>query len=92
MTPIGLRAPGRVAAPGEFLQSGNTTPACRTRWNFLECELNDSRSGLELRDAEIFDLAVQRREADVQQFSRFLAILVSVLEHAGDMLFFELID
>ncbi len=52
----------------------------------------ESRSGLELRDAEIFDLAVERGEADVQEFSRFLAILVSVLEHAGDMLFFELID
>ena len=59
---------------------------------FLECELTESRSGLELRDAEIFDLAVERREADVQQFSRFLTILVSVIEHVGDMLFFELID
>ena len=92
MTSIGLRASGKVAAAGEFLQSGNTTPAICRRWNSVKVRTYDSRSELELRDAKIFDLAVERREADVQEFSRFLAILVSVLEHAGDMLFFELID
>src|SRR5262245_26971450 len=45
-----------------------------------------------LINPELFDLAVERRKADVQEFGGFLAVLVGLLEHPCDMPFLELTE
>jgi hypothetical protein len=44
----------------------------------------------ELADSQLFNFAVERREADVQQLGGFLAILPDLLQHSENVLFFEL--
>lgn len=43
-----------------------------------------------LTDFQFFNLAVERRKADVQQLGRFLAVVPNLFERAEDMLFLEL--
>lgn len=46
--------------------------------------------GAGLLNLQFFDLAVKRREADIEEFRGFLSILACLIQNPKDMLLFEL--